>query len=131
MDRIEHLNSHESIVQSVSNDKTEITLLLPRGGIVKAKNEGFEVGDHICFLLDPSKTKIIKVIPKTIADLTVAVGSDPIMRAALQEAPEPEEYELDFDEEDSEQFKATEEGYEQGKDEEEGKCSFILGSNSG
>lgn len=90
------LNQFEGIVQSVSNDKTEITLLMPRGGLVKAKNEGFEVGDHICLLLDPVKKKIIKVLPKLVADITVAIGSDPILRNSMEDAPNPEE--IDFDE---------------------------------
>lgn len=90
------LNQFEGIVQSISNNKTEITLLMPRGGQVKAKNEGFEVSDHVCLLLDPVKKKIIKVLPKLLADITVALGSDPTLRSAMIESPSPEE--LDFDE---------------------------------
>ena len=132
MGRIENSNKHEAIVQSVSDDKTEITLLLPRGGIAKAKNEGFEVGDHVCFLLDSSKKKITKVLPKLFADLTVAVGSDPIMRAALHEAPDPEELYMDeyeFEKEE-EPLKAKENGYEEGDGDEEGKYSFVPRSDS-
>ena len=134
MGGIDNTNTHEAIVQSVSKDKSEITLLLPRGGLIKAKNEGFETGDHVCFLLDSSQKKITKVLPKLFADLTVAVGSDPITRAALQEAPDPEELDIDgieFDEED-EPLKAKEEGYDENKngEEEEGKYSFIPGSDS-
>jgi len=90
------LNQYEGIVQSISNDKTEITLLMPRGGLVKAKNEGFEVGDHICLLLDPAKKKIIKILPKLVADITVSIGSDPILRGSMEDTPNPEE--IDFSE---------------------------------
>jgi len=133
MGGIENSNKHEAIVQSVSDDKTEITLLLPRGGLIKAKNEGFEVGDHICFLLDSSKKRITKVLPKLFADLTVAVGSDPIMRAALQESPDPEELDMaewEFEKED-ELLKVKENGYDEreGEGEKEGKYSFIPGSD--
>lgn len=126
MGGISNANDNEAIVQSISNDKTEITLLLPRGGLVKAKNEGFEVGDHVCFLLDSSEKKITKVLPKLFADLTVSVGSDPIMRAALQEAPDPEELDMDgieFEKED-EPLKVKEEGYDD-EGEKEGKYSFV------
>jgi hypothetical protein len=132
MGGISNANDNEAIVQSVSNDKTEITLLLPRGGLIKAKNEGFETGDHVCFLLDSSQKKITKVLPKLFADLTVAVGSDPITRAALQEAPDPEELYMDgieFEKED-ETLKVTEEGHEDRSEEEEGKYSFLPSSDS-
>lgn len=131
MGGVDNLNSHEAIVQSISNNKSKITLLLPRGGVIKAKNEGFEVGDHVCFLLDPSNKKIIKVLPKLVADLTVAVGSDPLTRAALQEAPDPEELDMgqwEMEDEDDEPLKAKEKDHEEG--EKEGKYSFIPGSNS-
>jgi len=137
MGGISIINDHEAIVQSVSNDKMEITLLLPRGGIAKAKNEGFEVGDNVCFILDPSNKIITKVLPKLVADLTVAVGSDPIMRAALQEAPDPEELDMDGwgfdDEKEDEPLKVTEENHvesKSGKSEKEGKYTFIPGSDS-
>lgn len=130
MGGVDTLNEHEAIVQSISSNKLEITLLLPRGGIVKAKNEGFEVGDNVCFILDPSKKKITKVLPKLIADLTTAVGSDPLTRAALQEAPNPEELDMDqweMEEDDDEPLKAKEKDHDEG--EKEGKYSFIPGSD--
>lgn len=130
MGGVDTLNEHEAIVQSISNNKLEITLLLPRGGLVKAKNEGFEVGDNVCFILDPSKKKITKVLPKLIADLTTAVGSDPLTRAALQEAPNPEELDMDqweMEEDDDEPLKAKEKDHDEG--EKEGKYSFIPGSD--
>jgi len=126
MGGISDTNENEAIVQSVSKDKTKITLLLPRGGLVKAKNEGFEVGDNVCFLLDSSQKKITKVLPKLVADVTVAVGSDPIMRAALHEAPDPEELDMaewEFEKED-EPIKAKEKGYDD-EGTNEGKYSFV------
>jgi len=90
------LNKLQGIVQEVSGDKSEISLLLPRGGIIKAKNEGFEIGDHICIIIDPTKKKVLKILPKIIADLTVIIGSDPILQSAIRDAPE--DLEIDFDE---------------------------------
>jgi len=136
MGGVDILNDHEAIVQSISDDKLEITLLLPRGGTIKAKNEGFTTGDHVCFLLDPSNKTIIKVLPKLVADLTVAVGSDPLIRATLQEAPNPEEMDMKKwqfdDEEEDEPLKAKENDHDKSKDvdeEGEGKYSFIPGND--
>jgi len=90
------LNKLQGIVQKVSGDKSEIDLLLPRGGVIKARNEGFEVGDNVCLIVDTVKKKVLKVLPKIIADLTIEIGSDPILQSAIRDAPE--ELETDFDE---------------------------------
>lgn len=90
------INDLEAIVQSVSKDKTEITLSLPRGGTIKAPNEGFETGDKVCFFLNPAGNKIIKVIPKLVADVTGAVGEDQMLANSIMERPDEEGE--DFDE---------------------------------
>lgn len=128
---IDSLNDHEAIVQSISNDKTEVTLLLPRGGTAKARNEGFETGDHVCFLLDPSNKRIVKIIPKLIADLTIEVGSNPIMRASLQESPDPEEEDLSLQyEEEDKLINAKEEGYDESESESEKEETYRFVSRS-
>jgi hypothetical protein len=76
------INDNSGTILSVSKDKTNIKILLPKGGIVKARNEGFEKGDEVCFIINAAKTKIIKVIPKLIADATATLGSSQILRAA-------------------------------------------------
>lgn len=90
------LNKLQGIVQEVSGDKSEISLLLPKGGIIKARNEGFEVGESVCIIVDPIRKKVLKVLPKVIADLTVIIGSNPILQSAIRDIPE--ELEIDFDE---------------------------------
>jgi hypothetical protein len=90
------INEFEGIVQSVSKDKTEITLSLPRGGTIKAPNAGFEVGEKVCFFMNPAETKIVKVIPKLVADVARAVGESPILAHSIMERPDEEDE--DFDE---------------------------------
>lgn len=90
------INERKGTVVSVSKDKAEITILMDKGGRVKAKNEGFGIGDKVCFLLDAAKLRVIKVMSALTADIAVAVGSDPILQAAMEE--EPYDLEEDFNE---------------------------------
>jgi len=96
LNRAVFINDNNGTIIGVSKDKTNIKILLSKGGIVKARNEGFEKGDNVCFILNATKTKIIKVIPKLVADVTAIIGSDPILRAATEE--QPDDLEQDFDE---------------------------------
>ena len=96
MSKAMFINDNNGTVTSVSKDKTKVKILLPKGGIVTARNEGFEKGDKVCFILNAARTKIIKVIPKLVADITVIVGSNPILRASIDE--QPDDIEEDFDE---------------------------------
>jgi len=90
------INDKSGTVLSVSKDKTSIKVLLPKGGIVKVRNEGFEKGEQVCLIANAAKTKIVKVIPKLIADMTATLGSNPVLRAATEE--QPEDLDQDFDE---------------------------------
>jgi hypothetical protein len=85
------INELKGIVQKVSKDKTQITLSLPKGGKIKARNEGFEIGDQVCFILNSAGTKIIKVLPKLVADITVKSNEDPLLNTSLIERPNEEE----------------------------------------
>ena len=96
MNQVILINDNKGIVTNVSKDKTKIKILLPKGGIVTARNEGFEKGDQVCFILNATRTKIVKVIPKLVADITVMVGSNPILGASIEE--QPEDLDQDFDE---------------------------------
>ena len=90
------INDNRGTIINVSKDKTKIKILLLKGGTVKARNEGFEKGDQVCFTVNAAKTKIIKVIPKIVADVTAVIGLNPALRAATEE--QPEDLEQDFDE---------------------------------
>ena len=84
---MEFINEKRGTVVDVSKDRTEITILLQKGGQVITRNAGFEIGDKVCFLLDAAKLRIIRVMSALTADVAVVVGSDPIMQAALIEEP--------------------------------------------
>ena len=90
------INDNSGTIINVSKDKTKIKILLAKGGTVKARNEGFEKGDQVCFIVNATRTKIIKVIPKLVADITAAISSNPMLRAVTEE--QPEDLEQDFDE---------------------------------
>ena len=92
------VNRYHGIVEKVSLDKTKVTLRLPKGGLIEAKNEGFEIGNQVCFIMDPLGRKVIKVIPKILADVQVLVGSSPELQGALIEPPEDLRDEEDFGE---------------------------------
>lgn len=136
MSKAAFINDNKGIVINVSKDKTKIKVLLPKGGIVKARNEGFEKGDEVCFIINATKTKIVKVIPKLIADVTTTLGSSQILRAAAEE--QPEDLDQDFDEHEffDEEITIEEDVNEPrdkttgNADEREGEAEFTLGNGS-
>jgi hypothetical protein len=90
------INDNKGTIINISKDKTKIKILLLKGGTVTARNEGFEKGDKVCFILNAAKTEIVKVIPKLIADVTEVIGSNPILGASTEE--QPEDLDQNFDE---------------------------------
>jgi hypothetical protein len=77
------INEKYGIVRRVSRDKQTIKIKLPQGGFAEAQNEGFDIGDKVCFVVGPSG-RIIKVILKLVADVIVGVANSPLMQSALQ-----------------------------------------------
>lgn len=77
------INEKYGIVRQVSPDKQTIKIKLPQGGFAKARNEGFDIGDKVCFVVGPSG-HVIKVILKLVADVIVGVANSPLMQSALQ-----------------------------------------------
>jgi len=71
-----------------SSNRSHITVRMPRGGEIRCRNEGFRVGDQVCVITDCHK-HVIRVVPKDVADLQVAMTLDPTLRG-----PSEEEYEL-------------------------------------
>lgn len=109
------VNRYHGIVEKVSPDKTEITLRLPKGGILQARNEGFEVGDQVCFIMDPLGKSVIKVMPKILADVQVLVGSSPELQGVMMKPQEDVRAEEEFEEYE---YEHTEFDWE----DEDGKC---------
>jgi len=90
------VNEYQGTVVAISKNKAEITIQTAKGSKVKAKNEGFEIGDKICFLLDIADLNIVKVMSRLTADLLETVGSDPTLQAVIE--GQPEDLEQDFNE---------------------------------
>ncbi len=84
------LNSNYGIVRRVSKNRETITIGRPRGGTFKAKNAGFEIGDEVAFVLDPTSRKVIRIIPKDVADAKIAISQDPALQQAISDNEIPE-----------------------------------------
>ena len=132
------INDNDGTIISVSKDKTSIKILLDKGGIITARNEGFEKGEKVCFILNAIRTKIIKVIPKLVADITTISNSDPLLRASTEEQPEDLEEDLDeykfynndiVIEEEEEEYESRSKTI-RNTDEREGETKFIISDGS-
>jgi hypothetical protein len=95
------INRNYGIIRSVSQDRSKIKIGMPMGGTFECRNEGFEVGQAVCFILDALGKRVLKVLPKEIADLQLFLGTNPALQEAIRE-PEPEEDEPVFIDDDPE-----------------------------
>ena len=84
------VNANYGVVRSVSADRARITIRSPRGGTFKCRNEGFEIGQAVCFILDALNHRVLKVLPKEVADIQAMMGLNPELQEALAEEPKPE-----------------------------------------
>jgi len=84
------INANYGIVRSVSADRAKISISSPRGGVFWCRNEGFEIGQAVCFILDALSRQVKKVLPKEVADIQVLLGLSPELQEALMEEPEQE-----------------------------------------
>lgn len=91
------INANYGTVRAVSNDRAHITISSPRGGTFKCRNEGFEIGQAVCFILDALNKTVLKVLPKEVADMQSLMGLNPELQEALQEEPKEEPVILDDD----------------------------------
>jgi len=88
--------SNRGVVRRVSPDRTTITIALPRGGRLTCRNEGFEIGEEVCFVLDPARRHVIKVMPRDVAEARSMIAADPILQHAIMEPPTLQ-FEEDYD----------------------------------
>lgn len=75
-------------IKRVSADRTEITVALPRGGTMVCRNEGFRIGEEVCFVLDPSKRHVTRVMPRDVAEIQAMLAADTYLQHAIMEPPE-------------------------------------------
>lgn len=87
------INRYFGAVVAIRNNKSEIIIQLPNGGKLTAPNEGFYLGDEVCFDMDPDGN-IVKVNSKLIADTIMTVSSDDLLKASIENAPELTDEEL-------------------------------------
>jgi hypothetical protein len=81
------INANYGVIRSVSKSRDKIKIAAPRGGIFECRNEGFEIGQVVCFILDALNRRVLKVLPKEIADLQLMAGMNPELQEALQDKP--------------------------------------------
>jgi len=72
----------------VSKDKTKIKAKIP-GGVATFDNEGFRVGDEVMFILDPSSNKPLRILPKDVALMKIAMIEEQMHQLALMDEYEP------------------------------------------
>jgi hypothetical protein len=130
------INRFVGIVKKVSRNRSKIWIELPRGGTFLCRNEGFEVGEQVCFLLDPLKRHVLKVIPKDVADARWEMGQNEELQIYKVERPEdlviPDEDDADLFEQTDEYLEEVanygeDENYPGGSEEPPPKGSFDFG----
>lgn len=81
------INANYGIVRAVSHNGGTITIVAPRGGKFECKNEGFEIGQEVCFILDALNRHIVKALPKEVADMQALLGLNPDLQEVMQDEP--------------------------------------------
>ena len=81
------INANYGTIRSVSANRERIKIAAPRGGVFECKNEGFEIGQEVCFILDSLNRHVIKVLPKEVADMQALLGLNPDLQEVMQDAP--------------------------------------------
>lgn len=81
------INANYGTVRSVSHNKATVKIVAPRGGTFECRNEGFEVGQEVCFILDALNRYIVKVLPKEVADMQALLGVNPDLQEVMQDEP--------------------------------------------
>lgn len=77
------INKNWGVVRWISPDKSRIKIRLPRGGTIKAQNEGFDIGDSVCFAVD-YLGRVVKVMSRLTADMIMHMASNPVLQSAYQ-----------------------------------------------
>ena len=96
------INEFTGIVTKIFKNKSKIIITLPKGGKIVANNEGFDIGDEICFDIS-SHGVVTKIRSKLVADVTLQVGTNHLLETSIREPPEEEfdQYEYELESEDN------------------------------
>lgn len=68
-----------------------IELALPSGGLLKAPNRGFEIGEEIAFTIDETSGKIKLTIPADIAEFRKMISAEPDETTEVAQTEDEEE----------------------------------------
>src|SRR5574340_717233 len=79
------LNRNVGIVDEVIGGGQKIVVKAQFGGRFTCRNRGFEVGDVICYLVDPLTQSVTNLMLKEVADAKVLLGENPDLHLAIQE----------------------------------------------
>lgn len=89
------INKNVGVVCEIFNNRSEVTILLPNGGKLTAPNEGFNLGDEICFDVNPDG-EITKIRSKLVADVMAQVGLDYNLSVSIRDPEHEEENEFEL-----------------------------------
>lgn len=80
------INSNRGVV--IKTDQKNITIMLPKGGSIRAPNIGyFHPGDEVCFTLNSAGTKPVLIIPAELADWKQAIATNPLLNESIRKEP--------------------------------------------
>jgi len=85
------ITDNRGIVQRTLDNERLIEIKLPRGGTIQCRNKGFEVGEVVCFTLDPMG-HITNILPIDVALTKVEIAENRNIQNAI-EAIKGDDYE--------------------------------------
>jgi hypothetical protein len=85
------INKNIAIVDRVLDGGQTIILHCKLGGRFSCRNQGFEVGDVVCYTIDPLTQQVVHLLPKDVADLKVMLARDPDLQLAIVEDSDVEQ----------------------------------------
>ncbi len=77
------INKNVAIVDRVLDGGQTIILHCELGGRFKCRNKGFEVGDVVCYTIDPLTQQVVHILPKDVADIKVLLAKEPTLQLAM------------------------------------------------
>lgn len=87
------INSNRGVV--IKTDQKNITIMLPKGGSIRAPNIGyFHPGDEVCFTLNSAGTKPVLIIPAELADWKQAIATNLLLDESIRKEPPHERCEF-------------------------------------
>ena len=86
------INKNVAIVDRVLDSGQTIILHCKLGGRFTCRNQGFEVGDVVCYTIDPLTQQVVHILPKDVADLKVMLARDPDLQLAIVEDSDVEPF---------------------------------------